>query len=44
MTIEDGNLSEIEESQHTYAKPFLGLSIANRNFFKDKFCSIEMKI
>jgi len=35
--LEEGYLSEIEESQHMYAKPFLGLSIAKENFYKDEF-------
>lgn len=35
--LEKGYLSEIEESQHQYAKPFLGLSMAKENFHKDEF-------
>ncbi len=37
ILLEDGNISEIEESQHLYSKPHLGLSIAKENFFKDDF-------
>ncbi len=37
ITLEEGKISEIEESQHIYAKPFLGLSIAEENLFKDDF-------
>lgn len=37
IILEDGNMSEIEESQNIYAKPFLGLSIAKENVFKDDF-------
>ncbi len=35
--LEEGHISEIEESQHMYAKPNLGLSVAKENFFKDDF-------
>jgi coenzyme F420-reducing hydrogenase beta subunit len=35
--LEEGHSSELEESQHLYAKPFLGLSMAKRNLFQDKF-------
>lgn len=35
--LEDGNIGEITESQHAYAKPFLGLGIAKVNLFKDGF-------
>ena len=37
VNLEEGYLSEIEESQHAYGKPFLGLSMANANLFKDEF-------
>jgi len=37
MVLENGYMSEIESSQHLYAKPYLGLSFAKENIFKDKF-------
>jgi coenzyme F420 hydrogenase subunit beta len=39
--LEKGSLSDIEESQHMYAKPFLGLSMAKSNIFKDEFIPIH---
>ena len=37
VILEEGYLSEIEQSQQMYAKPFLGLSMAKENLFKDDF-------
>lgn len=34
---ENGMLTELIESQHDYAEPFLGLSMAKENVFKDDF-------
>jgi len=35
--LEEGYIGEIEASQHKYAKPFLGLSMAKENFFKNEY-------
>jgi len=37
ISLEEGYMSEIEASQHKYAKPFLGLSMAKENFFQDEY-------
>jgi coenzyme F420 hydrogenase subunit beta len=37
IVLEKGNIDEIEQSQHIYAKPFLGLSMAKENMFNDTF-------
>jgi len=37
ILLEQGDILEIEESQHIYATPNLGLSIAKENIFKDEF-------
>ena len=37
VILEEGEISDIEASQHMYAKPFLGLTVAKENIFNDEF-------